>query len=671
MSEQSGPDSAAPDELTTVGEDSEQESEVEYSADTEHRREAQHTAQEPTEEPAEEPAEPAAGLASAEPPATEDDGDQDGLGEDSAEPATPASPPTARTAAPRTGIAPIIPVDSSPERGLSGFFDTLDDRAKDWWSQRKARKARKQVYAARDEDAVQHDADYAPAHRAGPETAARRARRHDAQAFGPYSPETPASAATTGTISLPKPPPADHRPPGQLFTGAIPLITASQKGQPGGSTPLAPELSLTPTAAEQVPSPGLKPPQPAAPGTPSADDSAEATVVLPAYRVEESHSSEAEYGTGPVRAVSPSALAPDSSPHRSTPGRIHRALDDQRQRNLIAQKATAIEAATAPYSYSQYQGTEYTESHFEFADDEEDLYVYIPPYNMPSRDPDPEPIPWDRYRRIAVSVGAFAATVSVMWMFGWFGTDPAILSGNGLREAHAGGWFSGEHALLSPDHNYYWLWPVITAGLIVHACYQWTSTQESALRQRRSGWLVGSAAALMLIVTVGLRYGLFSLVMLASVAIALCLLEALREFNLHTARNITERRLTDGIVGLFFGFSLVQATSSVSVWLTERGWHIPGIPAMLWALIGLLLCVWLAAFYSMTERGRITIALGLAWGLFWLIFPRLLSEVTSVWVAIGAAMGAFIVILCTQSRRHRINHAERRAAMGRPLEDII
>lgn len=44
---------------------------------------------------------------------------------------------------------------------------------------------------------------------------------------------------------------------------------------------------------------------------------------------------------------------------------------------------------------------------------------------------------------------------------------------------------------------------------------------------------------------------------------------------------------------------------------------------------------------------------------------------TSVWIAIGAAMGAFIVILCTQSRRYRINHAERRAAMGRPLEDII
>ena len=79
----------------------------------------------------------------------------------------------------------------------------------------------------------------------------------------------------------------------------------------------------------------------------------------------------------------------------------------------------------------------------------------------------------------------------------------------------------------------------------------------------------------------------------------------------------------------------------------------------------------MGAFYAMTERGRITIALGLGWGMFWLIFPRLLSDLTSVGVAIGAAMGAFIVILATESRRHRINHAERRAAMARPVEDII
>ena len=42
----------------------------------------------------------------------------------------------------------------------------------------------------------------------------------------------------------------------------------------------------------------------------------------------------------------------------------------------------------------------------------------------------------------------------------------------------------------------------------------------------------------------------------------------------------------------------------------------------------------------------------------------------SVWVAIVAAMGAFIVLLATENRRYRINHAEHRAALGHEPEDF-
>lgn len=258
-----------------------------------------------------------------------------------------------------------------------------------------------------------------------------------------------------------------------------------------------------------------------------------------------------------------------------------------------------------------------------------------------------------------------------MWMSGAFGTGPSILGGGGLQDELSDGWFSGDLALLSPDHLYYWIWPITAAGLVAHAVFQWGNTQASTPRQRRSGWLVGTASLLMLPATAGLHQGWVSLTLVSSVPMALLLLDAVRQFNLHTARTPAERRLTDGTVGLFFGFALVHAMSAISVWLTHYSWGIPGVPAILWAAAGLFICVWIAAYYAMTERGRITIALGLGWGMFWLVFPRLLSEVTSVWVAIGAAMGAFVVILATQSRRHRINHAERRAAMGRPLEDII
>ena len=457
------------------------------------------------------------------------------------------------------------PGPAESEKNLSSFLDTLDERARIWWTTRKQRKAHKPDRSA-------------------------------------ASPSDAAEHSQTDSAGLPKPPPPDQRPDGQLFTGSVPVVEA----QPDPESSPAPEQSS------------------------------------PAQ-------------TSPAPSSTPAARLP----------RPRRALDEQRRRDVIAQKARAIEYETAAYYAPQPQ---------ESADEEEDLYTYIPPYNLPSRGPEPEATRWDLYRRVFVSLGALAALVSSAWMFGWLGTDPetaAMLSGNGLQETHADGWFSGEYALLSPDHNFYWLWPVIVVGLLTHAAFQWTGTQRSTPRQRRSGWLVGTAEFLMLAVTAALHAGMLTWVLVASVLIAGLLVDAVRQFNLYTSRTTVERRLNDGVIGLFFGFALVHAMSSVSVWLTAHGWGVPGFPALLWAAAGLFICVWTAAFYSMTERGRITIALGLGWGMFWLIFPRILAEVTSVWVAIGAAMGAFIVILCTQSRRHWINHAERRAAMGRPLEDII
>ena len=521
----------------------------------------------------------------------------------------------------RTGIAPIVNAPSGPDEGLNGFLDSVDQWAKDWWAMYRIRRARQKVLAARaaEEQPAEPASDdaEAPAPTAPAQSAPGGHRaRHTSSTPRPQS-----RPGDSSRVGLPKPPPAEQRPADQLFTGSIPTVAENSES-------------------------------PAADAPPAVDES-DQTTVLPAYRGDE-------------------PAAPAASDQRPE-------LDEQRRRTVITQKATAIEKATsestpAPYGGSGHIGAGSTQYFYEPADDEEDLYTYIPPYSLPSRDADPEPTRWDLARRMFVSLGALAAAVSTVWMFGWFSPgpeNPAILTQNGLQEAYADGWFSGELALLSPDHNWYWIWPLITLVLVVHAIYQWTASQRSTPRQQRTGWLVGTATCLMLVLTAALHGGLFTLAAISAAAIAVVLTQAVRQFNLYTARSETERRLTDDVIGLFFGFGLIQAMSTLSVWLTQQGWNVPGIPAAFWALAGLLLFIWTAAFYSMTERGRITIALGLAWGLFWLVFPRILGEVTSVWVALGAALGAFIVILCTQSRRYRINHAERRAAMGRPLEDII
>lgn len=509
------------------------------------------------------------------------------------------------------------PAQREAESGLSGFLDSLDERAKRWWAQRRARKA------------------------AQAELVTVAAAEQQAQ---PDLPAGQDSEPDSDGESVEAAEPVETAEPVESAVPVEPVEPAPVESPDAEADQTEPDTADAAVLEDQSADSDATAAIPAYAQDFEPESDAESTTVLPAYR---------EDYASPVGASAP--------PGTAVPVRVRKALDEHRRRDVILQKAAAIEAATA----QNYQPPRY-----EFADEEEDLYTYIPPYNLPSRDPDPEPTAVDLYRRIFVSAGAAAAVASLMWMFGWFGTTPAVLSGNGLRE-HAEGWFSGELALLSPDHNMYWLWPILVIGLVTHAVFQWQSSQRSTPRQRRSGWLVGTASGLMLVITAAMHFGLFTLGALAAIAVALTLLDAIRQFNLYTARNTTERRLTDGIIGLFFGFALVQAMSFISIWLTAHGWSIPGIPALLWALIGLFICVWTAAFYSMTERGRITIALGLGWGMFWLIFPRLLTEVTSVWVAIGAAMGAFIVILCTQSRRHRINHAERRAAMGRPLEDII
>ncbi|GAB3187101.1 MFS transporter [Nesterenkonia suensis] len=372
--------------------------------------------------------------------------------------------------------------------------------------------------------------------------------------------------------------------------------------------------------------------------------------------------------TGDPRTSRVALPGPPRDPRQSLPWEVREQQAEEarqqdasaaRRRAVILEKASAIEAAT---------GRDEPDPD-EFADEEEDLYTYIPPYNLPSRHPDPEPRGLDLARQIFVSISAMAAVASAAWMLGAF-TGPTILGGNGLDHL-VDGWYAGGRALLTPDAGHYWLWPFIVLGLLGHAVHQWTTTQISTPRQRRSGWLVGLASVLMLVWTAAVHAGLLSVAVLAALAAALALVDAVRQFTLHTARNAVERRLTDSVVGLFAGWALVGAMSSISALLTAMSVRIPGFPALLWALIGLVVCIWIGAYYAMTERGRMTIALGLGWGMFWLIFPRVLSETPSLWVAIGAAMGAFIVILATESRRHRINHAERRAAMGRPVDDII
>ena len=142
---------------------------------------------------------------------------------------------------------------------------------------------------------------------------------------------------------------------------------------------------------------------------------------------------------------------------------------------------------------------------------------------------------------------------------------------------------------------------------------------------------------------------------------------AIRELNRRTARYNTERLCTDAPIGCFAGWFIALTATSLAVMLTSWGWDL-WISDIIWALLAIAIITWLAALLCMTERGRVSVALGVGAGLVGIMIARLFGEHNSVWVALVAGSCAFILLLVTENRRYRIKHAERRAERGLATE---
>lgn len=285
--------------------------------------------------------------------------------------------------------------------------------------------------------------------------------------------------------------------------------------------------------------------------------------------------------------------------------------------------------------------------------------IYIPPYNVPSTDPDPPENKQDLLRRAVVSVAAALALVLGFLGLGRFGGATAH-SGSESR-------FDPDFSLLSMGVDSFALWGVAFLGLGAYAVYQWHPTQRSSLRQRSLGYVAASSALLGALWLLAARGGLVATSMWIAAATTAVLVYGLRLLNLRTARSRTERMLVDAPIGLYLGWMLVVGPMNVAVWLTSRGIDLI-LPAGTWGVVALVGATWAAVSFSMSERGRIVVAMGFAWGLFWLMMARLIGPNHSAAVAIMAGLCAFITLLATENRRYQIGHAERRAARGQRTE---
>lgn len=311
-----------------------------------------------------------------------------------------------------------------------------------------------------------------------------------------------------------------------------------------------------------------------------------------------------------------------------------------------------VDAAEVPRTAEQLRNT----SPF-WVDDEGPIYV--PPYNLPSSDPDPPEQHSDLIRRLVVTVVAAATLVLGFMGLGWFGGPTAHSA------AHSA--YGPENALLAPNSNSFMIWGVLFVWIALYAIFQWHPSQRSSYRQRDIGYLTAGAGLLGALWLLCARSSLVFLSVVVALALTTVLVYAVRRMNQRTARSNVERVFVDGPAALFLGWMLVLLPATLSIALTRAGFTLL-LPASLWAVLTIVGCTWAAASFSMSERGRIVVALGFAWGLFWVMLDRLLTLQSSAPVAIVCGLCAFIVLLATENRRYQIGHAERRAARGQRTE---
>ncbi|WP_372699855.1 hypothetical protein [Arthrobacter sp. JSM 101049] len=285
--------------------------------------------------------------------------------------------------------------------------------------------------------------------------------------------------------------------------------------------------------------------------------------------------------------------------------------------------------------------------------------IYVPPYNLPSRDPDPEETRQDLIRRVVVSATAVVSLILGFLGLGWFGGATA--------HSAADSPFRPRHALLAPGIDSFMIWGVLFIWIVLYAIYQWHPSQRSSYRQREIGYLTAGAGLLGALWLVCARASLVFVPVVLSLALAAVLVYAVRRMNQRTARSTLERVFVDGPAALYMGWALVLVPATLSIALTEAGVRLL-LPASWWGVLAVVGCTWAATTLSMSERGRIVLALGYAWGLFWIMLDRLIGPLFSTPVALICGLCAFIVLLATENRRYQIGHAERRAARGQRTE---
>lgn len=270
--------------------------------------------------------------------------------------------------------------------------------------------------------------------------------------------------------------------------------------------------------------------------------------------------------------------------------------------------------------------------------------------------------PADRLRQIIVLI------LSLLAIAGAF-LGSGALGGTAIQDA-AGGALSSESTLIAPAGPAFSIWSVIYLGLLGYAVWQLFPGQATRAVHRRVGYLM---AASML-----LNAGWIGVVQLGSVGgsvivivVLLAVLGVTFRLVLRTPRGdvprwarVVESIVLDGTLGLYLGWVTIATAANVSAWLTDAGFSGFGIDPEIWGVGVVAVAAAIGAATAAADRGRLTPALALAWGLSWLAVARLTGEPASVTVAVAAIIAAVVVLAAAVASRLVARRAGERASTG-------
>ncbi|MET4060379.1 hypothetical protein ABIB35_001924 [Arthrobacter sp. UYP6] len=260
-------------------------------------------------------------------------------------------------------------------------------------------------------------------------------------------------------------------------------------------------------------------------------------------------------------------------------------------------------------------------------------------------------IPVDLIRRSAVSVAAAAAagiTIVQSRADGAFvdrGSD-AILGSAG--------------SLLAPSALMWWLWVPAMAGWLGYALYQWLPRQRSNPRHERFGWLILASQILAFAWLLTVASGSSGVLLAVAAAQITVGLVAVHSMNLRPPSSSMEGILTDVPLGLSLAAGVLSLVTIIGFLLTRSEADLAGWGGTVWALVGLITVMVGTTMICMTDRGHLSVALAIVWGLCCVAVERLTGAPDSIGIGVGAAVAAFLVLVSAGSRRHQVDHERRR-----------